>query len=66
VGERLARPASGLNGMARNFRELQEKMDPGVRSDNQQRVRDELQRIAPDKLRSSKQVTQADEGPKPT
>jgi len=31
--------------MARNYKELQEKMDPAIRSDNRQRVRDELQRM---------------------
>src|SRR5208337_2973644 len=46
--------------MARNFKELQEKMDPASRSDNRQRVRDELQRMALDELRSAKQLTQAD------
>jgi len=46
--------------MARNFKELQEKMDPARRSDNRQRVRDELQRMALDELRSAKQLTQAD------
>jgi hypothetical protein len=34
--------------MARNFKELQEKMDPASHSDNRQRVRDELQRKALD------------------
>src|ERR1700722_5165359 len=46
--------------MARNFRELQEKMDPASRAGNRQRVRDELQRMALDELRSAKQLTQAD------
>jgi transcriptional regulator with XRE-family HTH domain len=46
--------------MARNFKELQAKMDPARRSENQQRVRDELQRMALDELRSAKQLTQAD------
>lgn len=46
--------------MARNFKELQEKMDPAIRSQNRQRVRDELQRMALDELRSAKQLTQAD------
>jgi transcriptional regulator with XRE-family HTH domain len=46
--------------MARNFRELQAKMDPGRRSDNRQRVREELQRMALDELRSAKRLTQAD------
>jgi transcriptional regulator with XRE-family HTH domain len=46
--------------MARNFKELQAKMDSASRSDNRQRVRDELQRMALDELRSAKQLTQAD------
>ena len=46
--------------MARNFKELQEKMDPASRSDNRQRVREELKRMALDELRSAKQLTQAD------
>jgi transcriptional regulator with XRE-family HTH domain len=46
--------------MARNFKELQAKMDPARRSENQRRVRDELQRMALDELRSAKQLTQAD------
>jgi hypothetical protein len=40
--------------MARNFKELQAKMDPATRAENQQRVRDELQRMALDQLRSAK------------
>jgi transcriptional regulator with XRE-family HTH domain len=46
--------------MARNFKELQDKMDPASRSDNRQRVRQELRRMALDELRSAKQLTQAD------
>lgn len=46
--------------MARNYKELQEKMDPASRADNRQRVRDELQRMALDELRSAKRLTQAD------
>ncbi len=46
--------------MARNFKELQEKMDPASRSENRRRVREELQRMALDELRSAKQLTQAD------
>src|ERR1700691_6531005 len=46
--------------MTRNFKELQAKMAPGRRSENQQRVRDELRRMALDELRSAKQLTQAD------
>jgi transcriptional regulator with XRE-family HTH domain len=46
--------------MARNFKELQQKMDPASRADNRQRVREELQRMALDELRTAKQLTQAD------
>src|SRR5712664_4680214 len=46
--------------MARNYKELQEKMDPASRADNALRVRDELQRMALEELRSAKQLTQAD------
>src|ERR1700689_3481204 len=46
--------------MARNFKELQQKMNPASRADNRQRVREELQRIALDELRTAKQLTQAD------
>jgi transcriptional regulator with XRE-family HTH domain len=46
--------------MARNFRELQEKMDPASRADNTRSVREELQRMALDELRSAKQLTQAE------
>jgi transcriptional regulator with XRE-family HTH domain len=46
--------------MARNYKELQEKMDPVSRGDNARRVRDELQRMALDELRSAKRLTQAD------
>jgi transcriptional regulator with XRE-family HTH domain len=46
--------------MARNFKELQQKMDPESRADNRQRVRAELQRMALDELRTAKQLTQAD------
>jgi len=46
--------------MARNYRELQEKMEPASRADNGQRVRDELQRMALDELRSAKRLTQAE------
>jgi transcriptional regulator with XRE-family HTH domain len=35
-------------------------MDPARRSDNRRRVREELQRMALDELRSAKQLTQAD------
>jgi transcriptional regulator with XRE-family HTH domain len=46
--------------MARNFKELQAKMDPASRADNEQRVREELQRMALDELRNAKKLTQAD------
>jgi transcriptional regulator with XRE-family HTH domain len=46
--------------MARNFKELQQKMDPESRVNNRQGVRDELQRMALDELRTAKQLTQAD------
>jgi DNA-binding XRE family transcriptional regulator len=46
--------------MARNFKELQAKMDPAGRADTKQRVREELQRMALDELRGAKQLTQAD------
>jgi DNA-binding XRE family transcriptional regulator len=46
--------------MARNFKELQAKMSPADRVDNQRRVREELQRVALDELRTARQLTQAD------
>jgi transcriptional regulator with XRE-family HTH domain len=46
--------------MARNFKELQARMDPADRADNVRRVRDEIQRMALDELRRAKQLTQAD------
>ncbi|HEY6393506.1 MAG TPA: XRE family transcriptional regulator [Bryobacteraceae bacterium] len=46
--------------MARNYKELQEKMDPVSRAGNRLRVREELQRMALDELRSAKRLTQAD------
>jgi transcriptional regulator with XRE-family HTH domain len=46
--------------MARNYKELQAKMDPAIRIDNGQRVRDELQRMALNELRNAKRLTQAD------
>jgi DNA-binding XRE family transcriptional regulator len=49
-----------LNSVARNFKELQAKMDPASRLDNTQRVREELQRMALEELRSAKQLTQSD------
>jgi DNA-binding XRE family transcriptional regulator len=46
--------------MARNYKELQARMDPASLADNKQRVREELQRMALEELRSAKQLTQAD------
>jgi transcriptional regulator with XRE-family HTH domain len=46
--------------MARNYKELQAKMNPADVAENRQRVRDELQRMALDELRNAKQLTQAD------
>jgi predicted XRE-type DNA-binding protein len=46
--------------MARNYKELQAKMDPASLADNRVRVRDELQRMALEELRCAKQLTQAD------
>ncbi len=46
--------------MARNFKELQAKMDPATRADNVRRVRDELQRMALEELRGARQLTQTD------
>src|SRR5260370_1030966 len=46
--------------MARNYKELQAKMDPTSLAANKRRVREELQRMALEELRSAKQLTQAD------
>ena len=46
--------------MARNYKELQAKMDLASRAENRQLVREELQRMALEELRSAKQLTQAD------
>jgi transcriptional regulator with XRE-family HTH domain len=46
--------------MGRNYKELQSKMDPASRAGNQQRVREELQRLALEELRQARQLTQAD------
>jgi hypothetical protein len=46
--------------MARNYKELQDKMDPASRADNARRVRDEIQRMALDEPRSAQRLTQAD------
>lgn len=46
--------------MARNYKELQAKMDPAARAENKRRVQEELQRMALEELRSARQLTQAD------
>lgn len=46
--------------MARNYKELQAKMDPASLADNQRRVSEELQRMALEELRGAKRLTQAD------
>jgi DNA-binding XRE family transcriptional regulator len=46
--------------MSRNFKQLQDRMDPASRDDNRRRVREELQRMTLDELRSAKRMTQAD------
>src|ERR1019366_3970629 len=48
------------NCMARNYRELQAKMDSAAVADNRQLVRDELQRMALEELRSARQLTKTD------
>jgi transcriptional regulator with XRE-family HTH domain len=46
--------------MARNYRELQERMNPASRAENKRRVGEELQRMALDELRNAKRLTQAE------
>jgi transcriptional regulator with XRE-family HTH domain len=46
--------------MARNYKELQAKMDPAIVADNKRRVSEELQRMALDGLRGARQLTQTD------
>jgi transcriptional regulator with XRE-family HTH domain len=46
--------------MARNFKELQAKMDPAAHADNMLRVREEVQRMALEELRGARQLTQSD------
>jgi len=40
--------------MARNFKELQARMDPASRADNKRRVREEVRPVALDEPRRSK------------
>src|ERR1700676_539974 len=56
----LALATEESNGMARNYKELQAKMDPASLADNKRRVREELQRMALEELRGARQLTQAD------
>jgi hypothetical protein len=42
--------------MARNYKELQAKMNPPDVAENKQCVREELQRMALDELRNAKQL----------
>jgi len=56
----LGEPDGEGGGMARNYKELQAKMDPASLAENRQRVREELQRMALEELRRAKQLTQAD------
>src|SRR5262249_8763838 len=58
---RTRRPLEGLNSMARNFKELQAKMDPVSREDNMRRLSEELQRMALEEVRGARQLTQAPE-----
>ncbi len=46
--------------MARNYKELQAKIDPARRATTQQRVRQELQTMALEELRNAKQATQTE------
>ena len=46
--------------MARNYKELQAKMNPADVAENKRRVREELHRMALDELRNAKQLTQQD------
>jgi transcriptional regulator with XRE-family HTH domain len=46
--------------MARNYKELQARMNPADVADNKRLVREELQRMALDELRNAKQLTQQD------
>jgi DNA-binding XRE family transcriptional regulator len=53
-------PIEERDVMARNYKELQAKMDPASRAANQHRVRQELHRMALEELRNAKQATQTD------
>jgi hypothetical protein len=48
--------------MARNFKELEDKMDPAARAEVDRRVREELQRIALDEPHNAEPLTQAEPG----
>jgi len=49
-----------MKAMARNYKELQAKMIPASRADNERRVREYLQRMAADELRRAIESRQAD------
>lgn len=53
-------PDERLNSMARNFKELQARMDPASRANTAERVREELLRMALEEVRSARQLTQCD------
>src|SRR5205807_10562943 len=59
-GSTVVNRVSSLGGqsMARNYKELQARMNPTILADNRQRVREELQRMALEELRSASQLTQ--------
>jgi precorrin-2 dehydrogenase/sirohydrochlorin ferrochelatase len=46
-----------MKGMARNYKDLQAKMDPASLRDNKRRVREELKRMALEERRGAKQLT---------
>jgi hypothetical protein len=46
--------------MARNFRELEEKMDQADRADNERLLREERERIALDELHSTERLIKAE------
>jgi transcriptional regulator with XRE-family HTH domain len=48
------------DSMAKNYKELQARMDPASRAENNRLVREELERMALEELRSAKQLTQTD------
>ena len=49
--------------MAQNYNELQAKMDPASLADNQQRVREEFERMSSEELSGGKLLAQAESHP---